>query len=766
MAGALVGLGSMAAFFYNSLRTQVETDIRITLTNRVNLVNGQMKQAEALGRALRDGVAALHQQGVQNPEVYKRLTFQMFLGRPPGVIGMGFGQPAYGVLQKQQWFYPYYMLDPGTADAPGVKLPAPHSNIRFVSENQAGDFYPEQDYWKTFMATQKTVWDRASEPYFGVFYTNFYLPIYDANKKWIGSLNVDFDSASFNESLQGNVIQQTGYFALLDEKGAIISYPRDTKKVDEGKTFTAISGLRSAWTQVTQGKSGLVNLRGTYWAYERIPASPNWIALASVPSEVVLRPVLLITVGGAVLAAALLAIVVFIAVRYLNRRLKPILQKCNELAAMDAEVFTRLNREDEIGQLDVSFNNLISRLDEKEQQVRQEVARSVQSDEQLKQAAREKAESDALQTDVGHLLDMVSAVEEGDLTVQAPVSDRVTGLVADTFNRLIEELARIMSVVSATAQQVTNSAENLEQLAIATAQQAQQQVRSVESVQTLMQDVNNLTDDNTQQTAAANTAVRQAQTAVQQGQQQMAIMVTGIDTLQYSTEQIVKRVQTLADFVQLAVQFVKEQKRTASMTRVLALNASLLSARATEQQDPEQFASLSREFETISAQVNDLATETNRGLILLQQRTDQIQTVVSGLSQDVGEINQIVQDFAGGVAQSSQEFDNIRTVTAQVAKAGGQVAQSSQAIAQAAQTTLKSIQEIAAVAADTEHQASITREQAEVMGQLAQNLSELVKFFRISPEKMQAASAKILQPAGTSALSDNGAQPAPPALKS
>ena len=49
-------------------------------------------------------------------------------------------------------------------------------------------------------------------------------------------------------------------------------------------------------------------------------------------------------------------------------------------------------------------------------------------------------ESEFLQQEVSHLLDVVSDVEEGNLTTQAEVSDRTTGLVADIFNRLIERL--------------------------------------------------------------------------------------------------------------------------------------------------------------------------------------------------------------------------------------------------------------------------------------------------------------------------------------
>lgn len=366
-----------------------------------------------------------------------------------------------------------------------------------------------------------------------------------------------------------------------------------------------------------------------------------------------------------------------------------------------------------------------------------------------------KQENEILQTDVGNLLDVVLAVEEGDLTIQSPVNDRVTGLVSDSFNRLVEQLARIMAVVSSTAQQVTQGAENLQQLALQTAQQSEQQTQSFESVQGLMQKINTLTQNNTQQTLAANESVQQAQIALAQGQQQMTNLTTGIDILGQGTEQIIKRVQTLTDFVQLAVQFAKEQKRIASMTRVLSLNASLLSARATEQQDPEQFASIAREFETVATQVNDLAVQTSQSLILLQQRTDRIQTVVSGLNQDVDEINQIVKDFTTGVGQSRQVFDEINMTTVQVARVGQEVTQSSIAIAQTVQTTLKSIEKIATLASNTERQTNITQEQSAAMEKVARELYEMVNFFRFAPEQIQTANT-ILPLTHTNGNSSNG----------
>jgi methyl-accepting chemotaxis protein len=746
MGGALVGLSGVAFLFYNNLRQEVEAGIQTTLGEKVAQINGEMKQAEGLANSLRDAVASLHKQGVQSREIYEKLTLELFLGRPKSVIGFGFGQDANGVLNNPKWFYPYYAYNPGSLQGPGVKLPPPNDNIRYSSvENSPKDFYPEQDYWQE-MIIQKSYW---ADPYdyFGVQLSSFYAPIFDANKKWIATAAVDYNADAFNDILKGTVAQEAGFFAVVSTKGTIISYPSDIQKVLKAESYQKIPGLAAIWNQIKQQKSGLVQAQGTYWAYAQTSQYPDWIVLAAVPTNVVLGPAIGITVGGAIAAALLLALITALMVRYLNQRLQPILDTCNQLAATDASTELQLAQQDEIGRLSTSFFNLLDQVKANEERIRQEVARSVQTNEQLKQAEQEKAESDALQRDVGNLLDVVLAVEEGDLTVQAAVSDRPTGLVADTFNRLVEELARIMTVVSSTAQQVTQSAAGLEQLSDRTAQQSVKQTQAVGAVQVLIQDVNQLTQNNVQQTADANLAVVLAQTAVAEGEEQINALTGGIDTLQTGAEQITRRVQTLADFVQLAVQFVKEQKRTAAMTRVLALNASLLSARATEQQDPEQFASIAKEFETITAQVNNLAIETNQGLILLQQRTDQIQTVVSGLSQDVQDINQIVHEFTAGVGHSGQVFDDIRDITTRLGQVEQRVTESSQAIAQAALKALESVQDIAAITMINEQQAETAREQAGAMGQLSRELLQMVNFFRVSSTPMQASRTPTLLPA-------------------
>jgi methyl-accepting chemotaxis protein PixJ len=365
--------------------------------------------------------------------------------------------------------------------------------------------------------------------------------------------------------------------------------------------------------------------------------------------------------------------------------------------------------------------------------------REVESRQQQERQIR--LESELLQSDVGHILDVVCSIEEGDLTVKADVNERATGLVSDTLNRLTESLDRIVSAVVNAAEQVTTDTDIMALTAVETAQQAQVQATEVQSVQSLMNSINSLTTDSRQQAIATATAVQQAKSAVISGKQAIKSTTDGIGTLQQGTNQIVRRSELLTEFVDLAAQFSKEQKRVAALTRVLALNVSTLSSRAMQERNPDQFASLAKEFETIAIQVSSLATDTNQSLASLQQRTDRVQTVTSGLTQDIGDINLLVQQFTTEIGKTSQAFDNIQSVTDRVAEMSNQVNSSSQDIVRVVSDALTAIESISTAARSTEANASMTREQVQSMGDLANKLLGMVEFFKLS----QSTSA--LQPA-------------------
>lgn len=401
--------------------------------------------------------------------------------------------------------------------------------------------------------------------------------------------------------------------------------------------------------------------------------------------------------------------------------IKSLEQVAQEYAAGDLSERAEVTSQDEVGVLGSLFNQMAENIAQRQNEI-MAAKTSVESQNQF------------LEEEVAHLLDVVSEFEAGDLTVQAKVSDKATGLIADTLNQLAEQLSLVLANVLRTAQQVTNGADSLERVAIAVAENAQQQVQLVSRASVGMESVNKLAQGAAEQALTADQAVQSSQQAVLKGQQEVTNLTASIDLLKKGTGQMLVRIKSLDEFVALAKQFVQDQKRLVSLTQVLSMNASMVAARAVEQKDPDQFASVAREFEAIAGQVSNLATQTSQGLMLLQQRTGFIEVVVSGIDQDVSDVDRLVNQFTEGVDQSSQAFVNIKRVTAQVAQVGQAVTDSSQEIAESIGISANSIREIEQVAQRSAQQAKITRERSAEMGALARRLLLDVQFFRLPEE--------------------------------
>ncbi|PZU94048.1 MAG: hypothetical protein DCE90_15575 [Pseudanabaena sp.] len=402
----------------------------------------------------------------------------------------------------------------------------------------------------------------------------------------------------------------------------------------------------------------------------------------------------------------------------ISKRIRGLEAIARQFASGDFTAIVPVGARDEVGKLADVFDLMTTNLAQNERQ-------------QSEAKVEAEMQNDLFQDEISHLLDVVSELEMGDLTVKAEVSPNATGLIADTLNRLSEQLAEVLAAVLQTTQQVTLRTDRLEQLAIAVSQNAQQQEELVVQARLGIEDVDKLAENAAQQAIAANKAVQRVRSAVRQGEEQIIYLTASIESLQAATVQMVQRIRNLGEFVALAKQFVTDQKRLASLTQVLATNASMVAVRALEQRDPEQFVSVAREFEAIATQVNTLATQTNQGLITLQQRTGFVDVVVSGIDQDVRDVNSLVADFTNSVDSSEQSFTNISTVTEELAEIGISVTDSSRSIAEAVKFSLASIQDIEAIAERSASQAQFTRDQSGKMGMLARQLLERVQFFRL-----------------------------------
>jgi methyl-accepting chemotaxis protein PixJ len=460
----------------------------------------------------------------------------------------------------------------------------------------------------------------------------------------------------------------------------------------------------------------------------------NWGAIIATDTDVAFSPqqqlLFTLLIGTGITALLVAAIAAYLA-RLATRPILNASEAVEKLGQGDLDTRIDAKGDDELAQLGGNINQMASR-------IKALLNEAGASDNRIELQNQMLAESEALQTDVGHILDIVSAIEDGDLTVEAEVSDRATGLVSDTLNRLIEQFGQVLAQVQVTSQQVSTRSTDLEELAKTVASNAASQAQEAQKVLSLTNQVQDSASSSAKEIDVTNQSLLNMTSTVEQGRSELNAMNQGISDLQQGTDRIVQQMKTLGEFVGLAEQFVQDQSQIASLTQVLALNATLVAARASEQKDPRKFMVVAREFEAIATQVGNLAQQTNSGLEALQQRTSQINAVVSGVDAEVQGLGSLVNGFTKGVAQSSQVFSNVQTIAGDAVQAGTAVTKSNQEIIAAAQATAQAMRDISVLADRTARLTQTTREQSEQMGNLSDQLLKNVQFFRLPESMLQA----------------------------
>ncbi len=350
-------------------------------------------------------------------------------------------------------------------------------------------------------------------------------------------------------------------------------------------------------------------------------------------------------------------------------------------------------------------------------------------------------ENAQLQQDIGELLDVVCEIESGNLTIQAQVNDRATGLVSDTLNRLVEELGRTLRQVSVAAQRVDANSKVQKEMATTVAQSTSKQAEEVNEMLVLTRKVRQSAENTMQQLIVTDRSLVTLESSVTEGLETISNLDRDIEVLQAGSDRIVQEMKTLGEFVGLADRFVQDQSEIVTETQILALNASLVAARAAEQRDPKQFAAVAREFELIATQVARLAQQTNEGLTSLEQRSSQIHKVVSSVDLDVQKLGGLVGTFTTGVKQAHDVFATVRAVTAETVESGKMVSKASQRIVSAIDSTTVAIESISALSEQITDRSQAAQNLGDKLNVLSTDLLANIHIFKLPTVDLEIVSS-------------------------
>lgn len=335
------------------------------------------------------------------------------------------------------------------------------------------------------------------------------------------------------------------------------------------------------------------------------------------------------------------------------RPIRKIAATVNEVSAGDYYARTKVSGSDELGQLGEAFDGLLE----------DKVASLVQAEQ----------ENERLNSSIIALLKAVSRLSQRDLTIKVPVTEDVTGPVADALNQLTSETSQVLQGVRSVSEQVARASAMVKSQSdnvIDVAHHEQEEVEGTgEILEAAVGAMNNIAQLALECDVAAEGAIQATRSALQS----VTDTVGGINGIRDTIHETEKRIKRLGDRSQDITRAVNLINTISERTHILALNASMHAASAGE---------AGRGFAVVADEVQRLAENA-------RDATSQITTLVSNIqvetSDTVSTMNNLITEVVGGsqlAATAGEQMEKTRGSTENLVQAVRQIAERSRHQAQ------------------------------------------------------------------------------------
>jgi twitching motility protein PilJ len=256
-------------------------------------------------------------------------------------------------------------------------------------------------------------------------------------------------------------------------------------------------------------------------------------------------------------------------------------------------------------------------------------------------AMESEGENKRNQEAILRLLNEMGNLADGDLTVQASVTEDVTGAIADSINFTIEELRTLVRGINSATDQVTKATQETQAISNRLYEASQRQNREIQqasaSVLQMAQSINEVSQTANQSARVA----QQSLAAAEKGGQVVQNQIAGMNEIRTQIQDTSKRIKRLGESSMEIGEIVELISDITEQTNVLALNAAIQAASAGE---------AGRGFTVVAEEVQRLAERSG-------EATKQIEAIVKTIQADTQDAVAAMEKSTVGVVEGTKLSD-------------------------------------------------------------------------------------------------------------
>jgi len=256
------------------------------------------------------------------------------------------------------------------------------------------------------------------------------------------------------------------------------------------------------------------------------------------------------------------------------------------------------------------------------------------------------------------LLNEMGNLADGDLTVQASVTEDVTGAIADSINFTIEELRTLVKGINSATDQVTKATQDAQAISNRLFEASQRQNREIQQASASVLQMANSINEVSQSAARSATVAQQSLAAAEKGAQSVQNQIAGMNEIRAQIQDTSKRIKRLGESSLEIGDIVELISDLTEQTNILALNAAIQAASAGE---------AGRGFTVVAEEVQRLAERSG-------EATKQIDAIVKTIQADTQDAVAAMEKSTVGVVEGTklsdtagQALEEIRRVSRELA---------------------------------------------------------------------------------------------------